>query len=127
MTARRRLFTAWDAVLLAVLLLLCGVLFFAAASQSSGTTAVAEQNGEELYRIALSPEQERTTFRVSGEYNVAVAVENGEAWVESADCPDQVCVRSGKLSKSGQTAACLPAGVVLRIEGNTQQNDAVTG
>lgn len=127
MTARRRLFTAWDAVLLAALLIFCGALFRAASAQSNGTTAVVEQNGEEVYRAALSAGQEKTTFRVPGGYNVVIVVEDGKTWFEHSDCPDQICVRSGKLSKSGQTAACLPAGVVLRIEGEAQQNDALTG
>lgn len=125
MSARRRMASPWDAALLAVVLLICGALFWAAGSRGSGAAAVVEQNGTELCRIALSA-GEKTVFTVPGEPQVVIAVENGEAWFESSGCPDQVCVRSGKLSKTGEAAACLPAGVVLRIEGRADQ-DAVTG
>ena len=69
---------------------------------------------------------EKTTFAVPGGLRVVIAVENGEAWFESSCCPDQLCVRSGRLSKTGEAAACLPAGVVLRIEGKAEA-DAITG
>ena len=35
---------------------------------------------------------------------------------ESSDCPDQICVRSGKLSRAGESAGCLPAVVVIKVE-----------
>jgi Uncharacterized protein conserved in bacteria len=127
MTARRRMFTVWDAVLLAATAVLCGALFWAAASRGDGAQAVVEQNGTVLCRITLSPGQQKTTFHVPGEMHVVITAENGAAWFESSDCPDQICVRTGKLSKAGQSAVCLPAGVVLRIEGKTAANDAQTG
>lgn len=126
MNARRRLFAAWDAALLAAVLLLCGALFWAAGSRGGGAVAVVEQNGAALCRIALSAGQERTEFPVPGEHRVVIAVENGEAWFASSDCPDKLCVRSGRLHRAGEVSACLPAGVVLRIEGKTDQ-DAFTG
>ena len=126
MSARRRLFAAWDAVLLAAVLFLCGALFWASGARGSGAVAVVEQNGVELCRIALSAGQEKTTFAVPGGLRVVIAVENGEAWFESSCCPDQLCVRSGRLSKTGEAAACLPVGVVLRIEGKAEA-DAITG
>ncbi len=126
MSARRRLFAAWDAVLLAALVFLCGALFWAAGGRGRGAVAVVEQNGVELCRVALADGAGKTTFAVPGEPCVVIAAENGEAWFESSGCPDQICVRSGRLSKTGETAACLPAGVVLRIEGKAAE-DAVTG
>ncbi|MBN7774606.1 NusG domain II-containing protein [Clostridium aminobutyricum] len=36
------------------------------------------------------------------------------AFVES-DCPDKVCIHAGKLKTTGQFAACLPNGIVLKI------------
>lgn len=127
MSGRRKMFTAWDAVVFAVIALLCAVLFWAAQHQSAGAVAVVEQNGTVICRIPLSSGQQKTTFCVPGEEHVVIAAENGAAWFESSDCPDQICVRSGKLSKTGKTAACLPARVVLRIEGDAVQNDAQTG
>ncbi|TLM77871.1 MAG: hypothetical protein FDZ70_05080, partial [Actinobacteria bacterium] len=47
--------------------------------------------------------------------SVVVRVSGGDAWVESADCPDQVCVHGGRIS--GGAIVCAPNGVVVRSEG----------
>jgi hypothetical protein len=36
------------------------------------------------------------------------------AFIES-DCPDKICIRSGKLHLVGQTAACLPNEVYIKV------------
>lgn len=41
--------------------------------------------------------------------------EDGSICFEESDCPHQLCVKSGKISKPGQFAACLPNGVLLKI------------
>jgi len=43
------------------------------------------------------------------------------AFIES-DCPDQLCVKMGKIKMAGQSAACLPNHVIIRIYG-ADQND----
>jgi len=47
--------------------------------------------------------------------NVLV-IENGEASIKSATCPDKICVSHRKISKSGETIVCLPNKVVVEIE-----------
>lgn len=44
-------------------------------------------------------------------------IENGVVWMESADCPDGLCIRMGKIEREGETIVCLPHKVVLQIEG----------
>ena len=41
--------------------------------------------------------------------------ENGRIRVLEADCPDKVCVVTGWLSRPGQTAACVPGRLMVRI------------
>jgi hypothetical protein len=40
------------------------------------------------------------------------------AFIES-DCPDKVCVRTGKIHAAGQMSACLPNQVYIKIVGNS--------
>lgn len=42
-----------------------------------------------------------------------------------ADCRDQVCVRTGTLTRAGQTAVCLPNRVVVRLTGTDMDADAI--
>lgn len=55
-------------------------------------------------------------------------IRSGQAWIEEADCPDGLCVRQGKIEKSGQSIICLPHRLVVTIEGGAPaQADAVAG
>lgn len=49
-----------------------------------------------------------------GETNVA-QIEEGHAWMSWADCPDQICVRTAKITEEGQTIVCLPNRIVLEV------------
>jgi hypothetical protein len=54
--------------------------------------------------------------------------QDNTAWFHASDCPDQVCVRTGKLRHAGQAAVCLPNRVVLRLVGAAPDGlDAITG
>lgn len=46
-----------------------------------------------------------------------LVIEDGQAWMEWADCPDQVCVRHRAVSKTGESIICLPNRVVISVEG----------
>lgn len=44
--------------------------------------------------------------------NVAV-VENGKIYMESATCPDKLCVHQGKICDSSKKIVCLPNKVII--------------
>lgn len=50
-----------------------------------------------------------------GETNVC-EIKDGHAYMKSADCPDQSCVRSHPISDTGENIVCLPNKVILKIE-----------
>ncbi|MDD6798492.1 MAG: NusG domain II-containing protein [Clostridia bacterium] len=53
-----------------------------------------------------------------------VVIDNREVYMESADCPDKVCVKTGRISRAGETIVCLPHKVVVKIKGG-EDADAV--
>jgi hypothetical protein len=81
------------------------------------TDQVAEVtlNGKLIKTIPLK-EGYQQEFRVGTEeeYNI-IKVENGHIWVEEANCPDQVCVRTGWISHIPQQIVCLPYRMVIKI------------
>ncbi len=44
-------------------------------------------------------------------------IEDGAAWMEWADCPDQLCVRHTHISRANETVVCLPNRVTLTVLG----------
>ena len=90
-----------------------------------GAAVVVEQDGKETARYALD---ENRTVRIKGQggYNLLV-IEGGEAWLLEADCPNLLCVKTGKIRYTGQSIVCLPHKVAVRIVGGASALDAVTG
>lgn len=65
----------------------------------------------------------------NAEYNfagVTLRVEDGCVYAPHAECPDLVCVRSGKISKPGQAIVCVPNRVSVEIKGESEV-DAIVG
>ncbi len=55
-----------------------------------------------------------------------VLVEHGQISMKSADCPDQVCVKQGKIKNGTYPIVCLPNKVEIKITSKSDI-DAVTG
>ena len=93
--------------------------------RQDGAEVIVEQNGRETARYALT--EDRTVY-IEGErgYNLLV-IENGEAWLSEADCPNLLCVKTGKIRYAGQSIVCLPHKLAVRIAGGASSLDAVTG
>lgn len=108
----------WDAlVVLTVVILAAAVvgLTWRGSHDEGPLTAVISVDGVEEKLISLE-ETEVHTVHANG-YTLEVAVENGTVWMTSSDCPTQDCVHTGRISRSGQSIVCLPARVIITIEG----------
>ena len=90
-----------------------------------GGTVIVEQDGRETARYALSEDR---TVRSEGEggYNLLV-IEGGEVYLSEADCPTQLCMKTGKIRYAGQSIVCLPHKLAVRITGGASGLDGVTG
>ncbi len=101
---------------------LVSVLFFSAG----GWKTVVEVNGAVVGQYDLSAQTDTQILDLGGSYHVQLKLAPGEISFFHSDCPDQVCVRTGVLTKPGQTAVCLPARVSVEIQGEAEV-DGVTG
>ncbi|MBM7582530.1 hypothetical protein JOD02_001387 [Caldicoprobacter guelmensis] len=78
---------------------------------------VVEVNGREVYSCRVYKGMEPVEFRVNagnGQYNVVLITYEGVR-IKEANCPDQICVKSGFIRFSGQAIVCLPHKVVVKI------------
>lgn len=55
-----------------------------------------------------------------------IEISGGQVRMTEADCPDKVCIHTGKISQSGQTIVCLPNKIVISISGEHSGVDAYT-
>lgn len=69
-------------------------------------------------RLAIPLDREQSLPQVFGERHLTLETQPGRIRVSIADCPHQDCVRQGWISRPSQTLVCLPAHVVIRIEGD---------
>lgn len=108
------------AVCVAAALLLFGLLN---SGGEAGKQVVVETPGQPAMTYLL--DQPRT-LTVTGRDGLSLTIEiaDGCVRVTGSDCPDHVCEHSGALSRGGQSAVCVPAGVTVRVIGG---NDAVDG
>ena len=112
-----------DLIIVGVLLVAALALFFLMRARQdrdtgTGAQAVVTVDGQEIGRYPLS---KSGTFPLNGGTNILV-VENGEAWVSEADCPDKVCMGMGRISRNGEFIACLPNRLLVVIEGAAEQS-----
>lgn len=105
-----------DVCLIFVFLLLAAGLFFCQYIQSSqNEIAVVEKDGIEVGRYDLGTQKKPQIVDVGGSMHVKLLLEPGAISFYHSACPDQICVRTGKLTKPGQAAVCLPGRVSVRI------------
>lgn len=116
---KRKYFRLWDLLPLAVIfivLVLAGVKFFANSEQESGLTAVITVNSQEYCRVVLSDVDFPYDLSVPvGDDEVVVHITCESACVIESSCPDKLCINTGELTKSGQSAVCLPMRVSVSL------------
>lgn len=125
--------TKYDAlVVLAVLLLAfaLGARYLPARADAGALTVVVTADGAELDRFALDGAELRDAERVyeNGGYLLRVVATSAGVHVAASDCPGHDCVRTGTISRAGQSIVCLPARIVIALEGaGGGEYDAVAG
>ena len=110
------------------ILLIAVLLFISAASvgllmlnRTVGERVVVEQNGAQIASYLLTVDGE---YALNGGTNVLV-IEDGEAYLRYADCPDKVCVNTGKIKYEGQTIVCLPNKIAITVRGTADGVDII--
>ena len=119
-----------DALVLAAVIALAvaALLFYGPKTGSGRLTAVITQHGQTVRRIDLPvPDKELTVPLDDGTYHLTVRICGGSVSVSESDCPGQDCVRTGSISRAGQSIVCLPAQVVISLESAASEVDVVLG
>lgn len=104
-----------DLFFLIVFLMISGCLFivFGRSSKEDGAYALVTVNGEEYARLDLDKDTDITVSTDKGTNTIHVS--GGEVCVDSADCPDQICVNHVAVRYDGESIVCLPHKLVIEI------------
>ena len=118
------------AIIIALLIVLSTAVVFIYINYSKGTEkiAVIKQNTKVIKTIDLNkvdtPEEFTIKFNNTN-YN-KIRVEKGRICIIDADCPNKICIKSGWISKSGETIVCLPHKLQIEIEGTNKDYDNIS-
>ena len=102
-----------DTVLIASIAAVALMIFAATRLMRHAGGTVEVRLGGKLY--AEQPLYKDTTLDIDG--LCILRIENGEAYIESAICRNQLCVRHRPISRGGEAIVCLPSGVTVKITG----------
>ena len=111
-------FNRYDAIVAAIVALLTvavALWFYLPRTQMGEVTVVISVGGAETQRVKLSGFA-GTTVAHNG-YTLTIAADGDSVWIAGSDCPTQDCVHTGTIRRAGQSIVCLPAQVVIHLEG----------
>ncbi len=100
------------ALLVSVILIGLGLFFF--RREGDAVTVTVDKQVIGTYSLAEDRTVEIRTGAEQEELNLLV-IRGGEAYVESATCPDGICASHKPISRNGESIVCLPHRVVVTV------------
>ena len=95
-------------VIVAVILVLFAVMQI---FKKEGDYVVVRIDGKEVAKYSLQIDGE---YQLNGGTNV-LKIQDGQAYLIYADCPDHLCINQGKVHQNGQTITCLPNRLTVTV------------
>lgn len=124
--SNRRFVSKIDFIVIGALLLFAGGWLALRQVYAAPASAVAAQiyyNSRLVKTVTLSSGLDET-FAVPGQPEVVLQIHDRKIRFYSSTCPDKICIRAGYLSRPGESAACLPNKVAVKLVavGKTQKD-----
>lgn len=104
-------------VLVAVVLIVAGSFYLRQGEK--GAQVIVTVDGEVYGTYSLAENQKVPIIKEGVTTNLLV-IEDGEADMTEADCPDKLCVHQKAISKNNETIVCLPNKVVVQVTGGEE-------
>lgn len=99
------------------IIVLCAVCSVAAALmiaflfiKSNGKTVVIKENNKIVAEYPINTDRDIVLTHNT------LTVKGGKVFMSHADCKNQVCVKTGKISKKGECIVCLPNRVIAEVK-----------
>ena len=130
-------FRVFDFAILAVVVLVIVLSYVLLFKQSGVTVDIWVHGKKSSYSLntdaVLLVGDEGVVYKKSADltkskghsYHLEVVIRDGKVWVSEADCPDQICVKSGKIAKAHRTIACIPNNISISITDEKSDLDVI--
>jgi hypothetical protein len=119
----------FDWLILAAILILAGLLWLVdpfmalrPVPADAPMRADISLEGKPWQSIPLDGEEHRLLAETENGFNEIVVYPDGVAIVH-ADCPDQLCVHMGKITRAGEIIVCLPRQCLVELKAQGPAND----
>lgn len=118
-------FRIGDALVYLFILLLIAASFAGLYQMGRGVVnnqVTVEVDGEIWGTFNIPAKGDERVVRIDAgdnRYNIMIIADSG-VLIREANCPDQICVNWGNISRPGQTIVCLPHKVVISITGEQE-------
>lgn len=114
----KKLIKKQDFLLILVILLLAAAGFTGNwfLHRKPSTTVKVIVDADVIEELDLSKDTELVIHGAWGGTNTLI-IENGQARISDASCPDKLCIHQGPISQTGELMVCLPNEVIVRIDG----------
>ncbi|MDO4670399.1 MAG: NusG domain II-containing protein [Aerococcus sp.] len=102
-------------------------LTYSAQGEENAPEALVKVNGEVVAHYTLEKNGQhiiKTYYPHDGQYNI-IELDNDRIRIKEDNSPDQIGVRTGWISRPGQTAVCLPHNVVIEVTGSYQDDELI--
>ena len=107
--------------------IICAVITYFFITRTGGACAEIYSDGKLLYTINLNDVS--SPYEIPIEYggkSNTVYIEKDCISVSAANCPDKLCIKSGKIKNNSYPIVCLPNKLVIKITDNVSLPDAVS-
>lgn len=118
----RKLLRPLDAVIIIIVLIAAALSAFILSASEEGAYAVITCNGETVDSISLTSDGDYTYAALPG---MVFTVSEGSVAVTESGCAGRICVRSGKISRKGETLICVPNRAAVSIGGGDGDVDVI--
>lgn len=124
MSMHRKKFLLGDVVIIALVLVLAVVVAVPyILAPTSALYCEVQQDGAVIRRVKLA-EGYQDSFVIEGaDVHNTVEIDGMRVRIATADCIDQVCVQTSWITRAGQATVCLPNRVIVKLVGDTSEND----
>lgn len=105
-----------DFLLIGAILLVCAIgAVYLFCFRERGNTVTVTVDGKPYGTYALSQDLCEDIVADGKEGCNRLIVQNGKAYIETASCPDGICVSHAPIFRNGESIICLPNRVVVTV------------